>query len=147
MVPGQRNAGRWHVSSATRLDTTQRNFTLQQTLYDYDFQLRTTETSLNGDPALSTPSADEVLQATLQHVVATYDPIEGRSIYVNGELVTQTDPVVRAVPLIDWQDTSPCSRQRSLGRRLWEGTFASPPIHRRATDAGTGRAELRRWRR
>ncbi len=43
---------------------TTRNFTLQQTLYDYDFLLRTAETSLNGDPALSTPSADEVLQAT-----------------------------------------------------------------------------------
>ena len=64
-----------------------RNFTLQQTLYDYDFRLRHTETGLNGDPTLSTPSADEVLQATLQHVVATYDPLEGRRIYVNGQLV------------------------------------------------------------
>ena len=81
-----------------------RNFTLQQTLYNYDFALRTSETSLNGDPALSTPDADEVLQATLQHVVATYDPINGRSIYVNGELVTNTDPVPGGT-LIDWQDT------------------------------------------
>ena len=37
---------------------TTRNFTLQQTLYDYDFLLRTNETSLNGDPALSTPAMD-----------------------------------------------------------------------------------------
>ncbi|MGI9200740.1 MAG: LamG-like jellyroll fold domain-containing protein, partial [Woeseiaceae bacterium] len=73
-------------------NSTSRNFALQQTLYNYDFLLRTNETSLNGDPALSTPDADEVLQATLQHVVATYDPIQGRQIYVNGVLVSQTDP-------------------------------------------------------
>ena len=69
-----------------------RNFTLQQTLYNYDFLLRTNAedasgnpaTSLNGDPQLSTPDALEALQATLQHVVATYDPVNGRRIYVNG---------------------------------------------------------------
>jgi len=78
-----------------------RNFTLQQTLYNYDFLLRTNTqdadgnalTTLNGDPQLSTPNDDEVLQATLQHVVATYNPIDGRRIYVNGVLVSQTDPV------------------------------------------------------
>jgi hypothetical protein len=83
---------------------TRRNFTLQQTLYDYDYRLRTTETGANGDPALSTPSADEVLQASLQHVVASFDAVNGRSIYVNGELVTQPDPVP-AGTLIDWDDT------------------------------------------
>jgi hypothetical protein len=69
-------------------NTTNRNFTLQQNLYNYDFLLRTNAadaqgnplTTLNGDPALSTPDADEVLQATLQHVVATYHPTDGRRI-------------------------------------------------------------------
>ncbi|MBT8078821.1 MAG: LamG domain-containing protein [Gammaproteobacteria bacterium] len=83
---------------------TARNFTLQQTLYNYDFRHRSTETGLNGDPQLSTPDADEVLQATLQHVVAVYSPVEGRSIYVNGQLVTQTDPIPTG-SLVDWQDT------------------------------------------
>ena len=32
----------------------------------------------------ATADADEDLQATLQHVVATYDPVNGRRIYVNG---------------------------------------------------------------
>jgi hypothetical protein len=58
-----------------------RNFTLQQTMYDYNFRHRSSETDLNGNPALSTPSADEVLQASLQHVVATYGPVDGRKIY------------------------------------------------------------------
>ncbi len=72
--------------------TTARNFTLGQTMYNYDFFNRATTTDGNGDPALSTPTADEVLQATLQHVVATYSPVDGRRIYVNGELRTTAGP-------------------------------------------------------
>jgi len=111
---------------------TARNFTLQQTLYDYDFLLRTNETSLNGDPALSTPSADEVLQATLQHVVATYNPIDGRRVYVNGELVSNTDPIPGGT-LVDWQDTFAfVLGNETSGDGLWEGTFRLAAIHRRA---------------
>jgi len=127
--------------------TAQRNFTLQQTLYDYNFQLRTTETSLNGDPSLSTPAANEVLQATLQHVVATYDPINGRSIYVNGSLVTQTDPVPGGT-LIDWQDTfALVLGNEASGDGLWQGVIRLASVHRRALtpeqitqnfDAGVG---------
>ncbi|MBX2810021.1 MAG: LamG domain-containing protein [Cellvibrionaceae bacterium] len=69
-----------------------RNFTLGQTLYDYDFLARSTTTDNDGQPALSTPMADEVLQASLQHVVVTYSATEGRSIYVNGSLVSNADP-------------------------------------------------------
>ena len=109
-----------------------RNFTLQQTLYDYDFQLRTNETSLNGDPALATPSADEVLQATLQHVVATYSPIDGRRIYVNGELVSAVDPVPGGT-FVDWQDTFAfVLGNEASGDGLWQGTFRLAAVHRRA---------------
>ncbi|MFQ5548207.1 MAG: LamG domain-containing protein [Woeseia sp.] len=112
-------------------DTT-RNFTLQQTLYDYDFRLRTTQTGLNGDPALSTPSANEVLQASLQHVVANYDPVNGRSIYVNGELVTQADPVAPG-SLVDWQDTFALVLGSEVsGDGLFQGTFRLVAIHNRA---------------
>ena len=71
---------------------TSRNFALGQTMYNYDFFNRSSNTDANGEPGLSTPNADEVLQATLQHVVATFDPVEGRKIYVNGELEAQLDP-------------------------------------------------------
>jgi len=112
--------------------TQARNFTLQQTLYNYDFQLRTNETSLNGDPALSTPDAAEVLQATLQHVVATYNPIDGRRVYVNGVLVTQTDPVPGGT-LIDWQDTFAfVLGNEASNDGLWQGTFRLAAVHRRA---------------
>ncbi len=111
---------------------TARNFTLQQTLYDYDFQLRTNETSLNGDPALSTPSADEVLQATLQHVVATYHPVDGRRLYVNGQLVSNVDPVPGGT-FIDWQDTFAfVIGNETSGNGLWQGTVRLAAVHRRA---------------
>ncbi len=126
---------------------TSRNFTLQQTLYDYQFQLRTNETGLNGDPALSTPSADEVLQATLQHVIVTYSPIDGRRIYVNGELVSNTDPVPGG-SLIDWQDTFAfVIGNEASSDGLWQGTVRLAAVHRRALtqeqitqnfDAGVG---------
>jgi len=112
--------------------TQARNFTLQQTLYDYNFQLRTNETSLNGDPALSTPAADEVLQATLQHVVATYNPIDGRQIYVNGVLVTQTDPIPGGT-LVDWQDTFAfVLGNEASNNGLWQGTVRLAAVHRRS---------------
>ena len=132
-----------------------RNFTLQQTLYNYDFLLRTNAeddngvalTTLNGDPQLSTPDADEVLQATLQHVVATYDPVNGRQIWVNGVLTTQTDPVPGGT-FAPWQDNMAfILGNEASSDAVWEGTFRLAAIHRRALneeqivqnfDAGVG---------
>ncbi len=132
-----------------------RNFTLQQTLYNYDFLLRTNAedangvplTTLNGDPQLSTPDDAEALQATLQHVVATYNPIEGRKIFVNGVLMTQTDPVPGGT-LVPWQDNfALILGNEASSDGLWEGTFRLAAIHRRALtdeqitqnyDAGVG---------
>jgi len=109
-----------------------RNFTLQQTLYDYDFRLRTEvpETNDNGDPALSTPAMDEVLQASLQHVVANYDTVNGRSIYVNGELVTQPDPLRGS--LAAWSDTFALVLGSEIsGDGPFMGTFRLVAIHNR----------------
>ncbi len=108
-----------------------RNFTLQQTLYNYDFRHRSTETGLNGDPALSTPDADEVLQATLQHVVVTSSPVDGRAIYVNGALVSAADPVAPG-SLVDWQDTFALVLGNEVSSdALWQGTLRLVAIHNR----------------
>jgi hypothetical protein len=132
-----------------------RNFALQQTLYDYDFLLRHNAVdvngiplmSLDGDPMHSTPAMDEVLQATLQHVVATYDPIDGRRIYVNGVLETGVDPIPGGT-LIDWQNNfAVILGNEASSDGLWEGTFRLAAMHRRALteeqivqnfDAGVG---------
>jgi len=132
-----------------------RNFALQQTLYDYDFLLRHNAVDanedplmgLNGQPMHSTPAMNEVLQATLQHVVATYDPINGRRIYVNGVLETDVDPVPGGT-LIDWQSNfAVILGNEASSDGLWEGTFRLAAVHRRALteeqivqnfDAGVG---------
>lgn len=119
-----------------------RNFTLQQTLYNYDFLLRTnaqdasgnSATTLNGDPQLSTPDDLEALQATLQHVVATYDPVNGRRIYVNGVLSSDVDPVPGGT-FSSWQDNMAfILGNEASSDGLWEGTLRLVAIHRRALD-------------
>lgn len=127
--------------------TTVRNFTLRQTMYDYDYFNRSTTTSGNGDPALSTPSANEVLQATLQHVVATYSAVDGRRIFVNGELVAGPDPVAAGL-LTDWNDTFALVLGNEVSNdRTWQGVVRMVAIHNRALsqaqiqqnfDAGVG---------
>jgi hypothetical protein len=84
--------------------TAARNFSLGQTLYTYDFMARSSASDSNGEPRLATSADDEDLQATLQHVVATYDPVNGRRIYVNGEFTGDIDPVAGGT-LADWDDT------------------------------------------
>jgi hypothetical protein len=127
--------------------TAARNFTLGQTMYDYDFYNRSSTTGVNGAPQLSTPSADEVLQATLQHVVATYDPVTGRKLYVNGTLVTTADPQAGG-NLADWDDTFALVLGNEVSSdRPWQGVIRLLAVHNRALtpeqvqqnfDAGVG---------
>jgi hypothetical protein len=127
--------------------TTVRNFTLGQTMYNYDFLNRSTTTSGNGAPALSTPAANEVLQATLQHVVATYSAVDGRRIYVNGELVAGPDPVGAGL-LTDWNDTFALVLGNEVSNdRTFQGVVRMVAVHNRALnqtqiqqnfDAGVG---------
>ena len=109
-----------------------RNFMLGQTLYDYDFLIRSDQTDGAGEPQLSTPSADEVLQATLQHVVVTYDPANGRQIFVNGILESQADPVPGGL-LNEWDDTYALAVGSEVDNdSRWAGTVRLLAIHNRA---------------
>ena len=127
--------------------TQARNFNLGQTMYNYDFFNRSSNSDGNGNPQLSTPDAAEVLQATLQHVVATYDPVEGRKIYVNGVLVSQQDPAPGGT-LTDWDDTFAFVLGNEVsGDRTWNGVIKLVAIHNRVLtpeqiqqnyDAGVG---------
>jgi len=112
--------------------TTARNFTLGQTQYNYDFMQRSSTADGNGEPALSTADADEDLQATLQHVVVTFDPLNGRRIYVNGVFTGDLDPVTSG-NLNDWDDTFAFVLGNEVsGNRQWEGTIRMVAIHNRA---------------
>jgi hypothetical protein len=127
--------------------TTARNFDLGQTMYNYDFFNRTSNSDGNGNPQISTPDAAEVLQATLQHVVVTFDPVEGRKIYVNGVLVANQDPAPGGL-LTDWDDTFAFVLGNEVSSdRTWAGVIRLVAIHNRVLtpaqiqqnfDAGVG---------
>ena len=111
--------------------TDRRNFTLGQTLYNYNFLNRSSTTDANGEPALSTADAAERLQAALQHVVLTYSPTEGRRIYVNGEFTGDMDSV-EGGSLSEWDDTFAFLIGNEVsGDRLWQGIVRMAAIHNR----------------
>src|SRR5690606_35858654 len=70
----------------------------------------------------------------LQHVVATFDPIAGRAIYVNGELVAQsTEP---GGDLNEWNDTFALALGAEVGvMEQWLGTVRLLAIHNRVLEA------------
>ncbi len=112
--------------------TAARNMHLGQTLYSYDFYNRSGTTDGNGEPFLTTSDADEDLQATLQYVVATYDPINGRQIYVNGIFTDDPDPVGGST-LTDWDDTFAFVLGNEVsGNRQWQGVLRMVAVHNRA---------------
>ena len=109
-----------------------RNFALSQTLYNYDFANRTDQSDAKGEPALSTPDAREALQANLQHVVVNYDPVNGRSIYVNGELITNNDPNTMATRIADWSDGYVFSLgSNAANGQNWMGQIRMVALHNR----------------
>ncbi|GLS24845.1 LamG domain-containing protein [Marinibactrum halimedae] len=109
-----------------------RNFMLGQTLYNYDFHNRSAATDADGAPAVSTPDADEVLQATLQHVVATFDPIDGRKIYVDGELIVQEE-AVEGGSLNSWDSSFALVLGAEVdGSNGWDGILRMLAVHNRA---------------
>lgn len=124
-----------------------RNVTLGQTLYNYDVLLRQDNTDTNGEPALSTADADEVLQAALQHVVVNYDANNRRQLYVNGEFTGDMD-TIEGGGLLDWDDSFAFVLGNEVsGDVPWAGTIRMVAIHNRTLaseeigqnfDAGVG---------
>ena len=117
--------------------TDARNFMLSQRLYNYDFYNRNTlegqATDGSGQPVFSTPDAQEVLQATLQHVVATYNATDGRRIYVNGELIVEENDETLAGSFTDWEDDFAfvVGNEASSGRQ-WQGSVRLLAVHNAA---------------
>jgi hypothetical protein len=111
---------------------TLRNFTLGQTNQDYDFMLRSSNSGLNGTPQLQTPDMAKLLQASLQHVVLTYDPVNGRQIYVNGVNANVPDPE-KGGTISNWDKTFALVLGNEVsGARSWQGLIKFVAIHSRA---------------
>ncbi len=107
-----------------------RNFMVGQTLYDYDTFVRNDPNDADGEQ-LSTPAMDEVLQASLQHFVMNYDPINGRQIFVNGELIDVADTT--PPDLLDvWDETFALAIGSEVdNQNRWAGTVRLLAIHNR----------------
>ena len=109
---------------------TSRNLTLGQSLYNYEVLQRSSTTDQN--QKFSTADADERLQASLQHVVVTFDPIEGRRIFVNGQFTEDMDPE-EGGQFNTWDDSfALVLGNETDGSSLWEGTFRMVAIHNKA---------------
>ena len=134
-----------------------RNFSLGQTLYNYDFRNRIIGT--NGTPALVTYDADQDLQDRLQHVVITYDLIRGRRIHVDGRWTDDVDeqPVGR---LFNWDPNHFFALGNDISNdRQWQGQIRFVAVYDQALteaqirqnfDAGIGKRlsmsfDVSRW--
>lgn len=132
VVPGNVTQEDAHIISYAG-SATSRNFTLGQTLYNYDVFHRSSTSDQN--EALSTPDADEALQATLQHVVVTYTPADGRRIYVNGLLASEDDPDEPGT-FSNWNNSFGLVMGSAPGGGApWQGTIRMAAIHSRALTA------------
>jgi hypothetical protein len=110
-----------------------KNFALSQTLYNYNFHNRSDQSDANGEPTLATPDADEVLQSSLQHVVATYDPIEGRKLYVNGEMINAADPIAVSTSIASWDPSFAfVLGQSAANSKIWQGKIRMAAMHNEA---------------
>lgn len=107
-----------------------RNVTLAQEQSSYSALLRHEGTDLNGMPAMLSPA--ESLQATLQHVALTYDPINGRRLFINGVdsgAVDQQSPSL----LGSWDDIyALVLGSEADGSRQWQGVLRFVAVHNRA---------------
>ncbi|MCU0757965.1 MAG: LamG domain-containing protein [Steroidobacteraceae bacterium] len=115
--------------------TMARNMTLAQREYQYQAMNRSSKTDSNGDPSLLTAAADRDAQASLQHVVVTYDPVNGRRIYVNGNYTGDADRLGGG-SLADWDDSfALVLGNETSGNRSWSGVLRLVAIHNRALSA------------
>jgi hypothetical protein len=125
-TPAQTNANIISYSGGP----TVRNATLGQDQSRYSAAVRHDNTGLNGMPAMTSP--DESLQATLQHVALTYDPINGRRLFINGVdsgTLDQQSPTL----LGSWDDTyALVLGNEANNSRLWQGVLRFVAIHNRA---------------
>jgi len=115
-------------------DTT-RNATLAQSAVSYEGRTRSSTTDTNGSPPLINAAAENAAQAALQHVVLTYDPVNGQQLYVNGQITPDKDPAGGG-SLASWDSTFALALGSEVtGKEQWTGTIKFAAVHSRALTA------------
>lgn len=137
----------WVVGYAGGPDN--RNMLLSQDLYNYLAFTRSSVTDDNngGEPALATDDDAQLAQATLQHVVVSFDPVQGRRIYVNGAFSGDEDPSGGGL-INSWNESfAVVLGNTPSSSNPWAGALRMVAVHNRAMtgeqvaknyDAGVG---------
>ncbi len=106
-----------------------RNFTVAQTTFQYQAYARSSVTDTNGAPPLQTSATAQLAQAALQHVVLTYDPTNGRRLYINGTFTGDVDSQGGG-SMANWDNTFAfLLGNETTGNRPWQGTVRFAAIH------------------
>ncbi|MBI3188502.1 MAG: LamG domain-containing protein [Gammaproteobacteria bacterium] len=114
------------------------NFTMGQSMYNYDFINHTTLTDGTDNSKLSTDDDDEDLQTSLQHVVMNFDPVNGRQIFVNGVSTGDADLAgEKGGSIATWDDSFPLvfGSEQGGGATAWSGKLRMVAIHNRVLSA------------
>jgi Concanavalin A-like lectin/glucanases superfamily len=120
----------WIVSYSG--SNTTRNVTLGQATEQYQGFTRSSVTDTNGMPALLTTTANGAAQAALQHVVLTYDPVNGQKIYVNGIFTGDADPS-KGGSFANWDSSfALVLGNETSGQRQWQGVIKMVTIYNTA---------------
>ena len=121
---------------------TSRDVTLGQSAMQYQASTRSDKTDTNGAPPLLTSESGDFVQAALQHLVLTYDPVNGQRLYVNGKFTGDVDPNGGG-SLANWDDTfALVLGNETTGDRQWLGEVRFLAIHDTALTAAQVTAEL-----
>ncbi len=108
-----------------------RNFTLGQEANEYRLRFRTTATTTNGMPELSSGAGTVATQ--LSHVVYTRDAAGNEALYVDGALVASG---TRTGDASNWDNTYQLAFANELTNdRPWMGTLHEAAIYSRALSA------------
>ncbi|MBV8783728.1 MAG: LamG domain-containing protein [Gammaproteobacteria bacterium] len=114
---------------------TTRDMTLGQAAMQYQAMARSSASDTNGMPALTTTTNGGAAQAALQHVVVTYDPVNGQKVYVNGVYTGDADPA-KGGTFANWDNTfALVLGNETTGQRQWQGVIKFVALHNRALNA------------
>ena len=110
-----------------------RNATLSQNAMSYAANVRSSVTDTNGAPALVTNATAMLAQAALQHVVMTYDPVNGRKLYIDGVYSGDVDASGGGT-LANWDNTFALvvGNETSGTANQFQGELRMVAIHNRA---------------
>jgi Concanavalin A-like lectin/glucanases superfamily len=117
----------WIVSYSG--SNTTRNMTLGQAATQYQGLTRSSVTDTAGTPPLVTTTTNGAAQAALQHIVLTYDPVNGQKIYVNGAYTGDMDPS-KGGTFANWDNTfALVLGNETSGQRQWQGVIKLVAIY------------------